>query len=213
MLKSLKSKDGIAYWHKSWVIPPIKIVTKSEALQNCYCKIQSGIIIEGVYIVNEVEGENSKKFSNGTAIFKQLKFAQTCKQASSNGANFRLKLQIYDEKIKKEFISDEIFVDSKNNQTFTQGIFDVFEPESLKKQYFYIQKGEPDTKTLIENNMNGLLYYIKASNIKSKIKHPIFLAIYFSNVVKIFSKDLSKLFDSQSEVEIHLEIQNEEAQV
>ena len=59
--------------------------------------------------------------------------------------------------------------------------------------------------------MNGLLNYIKASNIKSKIKHPIFLAIYFSNVLKIFSNDVSKLFDSQSEVEIHLEIKNEEA--
>lgn len=59
--------------------------------------------------------------------------------------------------------------------------------------------------------MNGLLNYIKASNIKSKIKHPIFLAIYFSNVVKIFSKDVSKLFDSQSEVEILLEIKDEEA--
>lgn len=70
MLKQLKSKNGMLYWHKSWVIPPIKIVTKAVALQNCYCKIESGVILQGVYVPNDLEGENTKKLSNGTAIFK-----------------------------------------------------------------------------------------------------------------------------------------------
>lgn len=65
---------------------------------------------------------------------------------------------------------------------------------------------------LIENNQEGLVNYLKASNIKSKVKHPLFLAIYFSNVLKMYVKDIEKLFDSGSNSEIILSIEDEEAQ-
>jgi len=40
-------------------------------------------------------------------------------------------LTIFDEKEKLELMSDEIFVDSKNNESFTNGLFEVFDPSSL----------------------------------------------------------------------------------
>ena len=53
--------------------------------------------------------------------------------------------------------------------------------------------------------------YLKASNIKSKVKHPLFLAIYFSNALKSYTRDTEKLFDSGSNSEIILSIENEDA--
>ena len=53
--------------------------------------------------------------------------------------------------------------------------------------------------------------YLKASNIKSKVKHPLFLAIYFSNDLKFYTRDTEKLFDSGSNSEIILSIENEDA--
>jgi len=63
----------------------------------------------------------------------------------------------------------------------------------------------------IENNNEGLVNYLKASNIKSKVKHPLFLAIYFSNALKFYTRDTDRLFDSGSNSEIILSIENEEA--
>ena len=38
------------------------------------------------------------------------------------------------------------------------------------------------------NSIDGLYQYITASNIKYKIKNPLFLAIKFSNCVKLYYK-------------------------
>lgn len=119
MTKSFKTKEARLYWHKSWVIPPIKITSSLQSVVNCFAKIETGTVVEGEFTPVELEGDTQKKMSNGVCLFKQLKFAQTCKQASGRGANFRFRVRIFDENVKYEFLSDEIFVDSKNNESFT----------------------------------------------------------------------------------------------
>lgn len=65
---------------------------------------------------------------------------------------------------------------------------------------------------MIENSLEGLVHYIKATNIKSKIKHPLFLAMYFSNVVRIYTEDVEKLFDPITNLEIQISVEDEDAQ-
>lgn len=90
-------------------------------------------------------------------------------------------------------ISPEIFVDSRKYARFHN--FSVLQnsfTELFNYQFFdsIIIKRETKNKTLkiikIENSITGFINYFTASNIRNKIKHPIFLALRFSSLVKLF---------------------------
>lgn len=49
-----------------------------------------------------------------------------------------------------------------------------------------VNKSNKMVETVIKNNFQGLSDYFTAPNIRRKIRHPIFLAIKFSNCVKFF---------------------------
>jgi len=49
-----------------------------------------------------------------------------------------------------------------------------------------VNKGNKMIETVIGNNFQGLCDYFAAPNIRRKIRHPIFLAIKFSECVKFF---------------------------
>ena len=50
-------------------------------------------------------------------------------------------------------------------------------------------KQNNNIQILINNTFEGFLNYLTSSNIRQKIKHPLFLAIYFSNVVTLQIKN------------------------
>ena len=64
---------------------------------------------------------------------------------------------------------------------------EAFEPEKLKKNFIKREnKKNFGMEEEIENSSSGLAHYFSAPNIRNKVKHPLFLAIKFSNVVKIY---------------------------
>ena len=91
-------------------------------------------------------------------------------------------------------ISEGIFVDSrlaarpekqKGGLEFFSNLFQV---KNLSKQLVKKVKSKKEkiTETIIENNLEGLLHYLSAPNIRRKSKHLLFLAFRFSEVFKIF---------------------------
>jgi hemerythrin-like domain-containing protein len=70
--------------------------------------------------------------------------------------------------------------------------FVPFEPSELKKSFVKKSTG-PDGKTeerVCDNSWIGLMDYFTAQNIRHKVRHPLFLAIRFSNVLCILRDSL-----------------------
>lgn len=90
-------------------------------------------------------------------------------------------------------ISPEIYVDSRKFARFHHipvhqpSFTELFSNELL---YSIITKRETKNKFVkminIENSIIGFINYFTALNIRNKIKHPIFLALRFSSLIKIF---------------------------
>ncbi|KAL4485363.1 hypothetical protein ABPG72_008539 [Tetrahymena utriculariae] len=69
----------------------------------------------------------------------------------------------------------------------TTHFFDPFLPEYLSKKFVKRESKRKYSKDLpIENDIDGLSNYVSAPNIRHKIKHPLFLALKFSNCVKVY---------------------------
>lgn len=97
-------------------------------------------------------------------------------------------------------ISPPIFVDSRKSarDVFGQKIeklksyFDPFPPCTLEKQFKNIK---PSNSELIRNSIDGLINYFSAPNIRHKVKHPLFLAMKFSNCIKLYLNSLNFSLD------------------
>lgn len=48
------------------------------------------------------------------------------------------------------------------------------------------KKGKNINENEISNNFQGLYDYLTSTNIKDKIKHPLFLCVHFSSCVKLY---------------------------
>jgi hypothetical protein len=72
--------------------------------------------------------------------------------------------------------------------------YDNIEKEFIKRE----NKSKSESEIIIKNDPEGFYNYITAPNIRHKVKHPVFLAIKFSNCVKIYYNH--KLVDATSHV-------------
>jgi hypothetical protein len=61
-----------------------------------------------------------------------------------------------------------------------------FLPENLDKAFIKREnKKKNDQQIKILNSLEGLFNYLTAPNIRHKVKHPLFLALKFSNCSKL----------------------------
>jgi len=64
---------------------------------------------------------------------------------------------------------------------------DPFLPENMDKKFIKREsKRKYNSDESIDNNIEGLSNFFSAPNIRHKVKHPLFLAVKFSNCVKIY---------------------------
>lgn len=62
-----------------------------------------------------------------------------------------------------------------------------FSPDCLEKMFIKREnKKKNDTEIKIFNDQEGFFNYLTAPNIRHKVKHPVFLALKFYSVVKLF---------------------------
>jgi len=100
------------------------------------------------------------------------------------------------------FISPPIYVDTRSSTRDIQekkdqknlfGYINPFSSSDLSR--IFINKSKRDgnyTHTFgIDDSMEGLYNYLTASNIKNKIKHPVFLAIKFPQTLRLFYNSVS----------------------
>ncbi|EGR27835.1 zinc finger transcription factor sma, putative [Ichthyophthirius multifiliis] len=188
-----------------------------------------------------MKGNTKIELINGQAFFQAIKFMST--SYNNEGVKFHLVLCIYimneDEEIPKMLnatISPPIFVDSRKSARDSQVILekkmssyvDPFLPENLDKTFVKREnKKKNDNEINISNNSDGLFNYLTAPNIRHKVKHPLFLALKFSQCTKLYynntqldkldidqlleqlqtkiTKDHSNQQKSQSQVKIKIE--------
>lgn len=74
----------------------------------------------------------------------------------------------------------------------TKLIFSLFSPDILEKAYIKRDSkvkvcGQPLEE--ISNDIEGLIQYFTAANIRNKVKHPLFLGIRFNGCIKLYVSD------------------------
>lgn len=92
-------------------------------------------------------------------------------------------------------ISSPIYVTSRraahlrNFQTKNsiEGFLKLFEMSVLKETFITksIKNTGKSTPKVVSNNIEGLINYLSAANLRKKVKHPLFLALKFSNCFSI----------------------------
>jgi hypothetical protein len=140
-----------------------------------------------------VQGTGRADMVNGKCVFTGLKFTST--SYHHEHAKFHLVITMYLTQSKFEFnqiiesrISPPIFVDSRkaakdfarNKSLKVQSYLEPFLPETLEKSYIKRDsKIKFSNEEEINSNIDGLINYFSAPNIRHKVKHPLFLAIKF----------------------------------
>lgn len=144
-----------------------------------------------------IRGESKMEMIDGHVYFSAMKFSSTT--YNNEGHNFHLLIVIYihensveKPKVLTAVISPEIFVDSRRAaRDYQERKFNSFvEPfnlDHIDKEFVKREnKSKIEQETVIGNDPEGFYNYLTAPNIRHKVKHPLFLAIRFSNCVSIF---------------------------
>ncbi|CAD8059561.1 unnamed protein product [Paramecium sonneborni] len=191
-------------WHKSWNLPEIDYILNVpiSSQQN------QGIFFVQIFVVKAlqesqqyknlgIKGESKKQIINQQTNFRCLKFTTT--SYKNDHQKFHLMFVLFYSPVNKEnvvissIISPQIFVDSRKFARFhtlsvpLHSFTELFPYDLLDA---IIIKRETKNKTFkmikVDNSITGFINYFTASNIRNKIKHPIFLALRFSSLIKIF---------------------------
>ncbi|CAD8144704.1 unnamed protein product [Paramecium octaurelia] len=204
-------------WHKSWNLPEFDYILKDAHI---YLLASQGTVFAQVFVVKALEnsssyknlgikGESKKEIIDQQANFRCLKFTTT--SYNNNHKKFHLMIVLFYSSVNGEtmvlssIISPGIFVDSRkyarfHNFSVLQNSFTELFPYQLIDSK--IIKRETKNKILkiikIENSIIGFINYFTASNIRNKIKHPIFLALRFSSLIKLFVDQ--EMLDSQTSI-------------
>ncbi|CAD8048088.1 unnamed protein product [Paramecium primaurelia] len=215
--KQLNYNDETGWsWHKSWNLPEIEYNINSLPNQ---IKLQQGTLFVQIFAVKALEkplqyknlgikGESKKQIIDQQVNFRCLKFTTT--SYNNDHKKFHLMIillysPVNDQNIVlSSIISPEIYVDSRkfarfHNIPIHQPSFtELFHYDLL---YSIITKRETKNKSVkmikIENSIIGFINYFTASNIRNKIKHPIFLALRFS-------------MENQKKIKLLISLQNED---
>ncbi|CAD8056640.1 unnamed protein product [Paramecium sonneborni] len=185
-------------WHKSWNLPEIdytlKLPISSQSIQGTFF-VQIFVVkaLEMPYQYKNlgIKGESKKEIIGQQTNFRCLKFTTT--SYNNDHKKFHLILVLFYSSVNEEnvvlssIISPAIFVDSRKFARFhnfsihTHSFTELFPSDLLDA---IITKRETKNKTVnmikIDNSITGFINYFTASNIRNKIKHPIFLALRFS---------------------------------
>lgn len=144
-----------------------------------------------------IRGESKMEMIDGQVYFSAIKFSSTT--YNNEGVNFNLLIVLYinegefeKPKVLTAVLSPPIFVDSRRSardyqekkfSSFVEPFtYDTIEKEFIKRE----NKSKCESEIIIKNDPEGFYNYITAPNIRHKVKHPVFLAIKFSNCVTIF---------------------------
>eukprot|EP01017_Pseudomicrothorax_dubius_P038054 TRINITY_DN5649_c0_g1_i2.p1 TRINITY_DN5649_c0_g1~~TRINITY_DN5649_c0_g1_i2.p1 ORF type:complete len:292 (+),score=59.27 TRINITY_DN5649_c0_g1_i2:68-943(+) len=202
-------------WHKSWNIPIITVRlevkdpnTGEELLcpRNLYAELIACKIVmdDGkTPILHDVglRGETKQEIQNGYVYFSGIKFAST--SYNNEGMKFHLVITVYIEESERDeaprsmvsYISPAIFVDSRKTskamptevENKTYNYFEPFSPEKIENRFIKKEnKKRIGSEIEINGDVDGLLNYLTAPNIRNKIRHPIFLVLKFSQAVSIY---------------------------
>lgn len=134
---------------------------------------------------------------DGQVYFSAMKFSSTT--YNNEGQNFHLLIVIYIQenetdkpKVLTAVLSPEIFVDSRRSARDYQekkfnSFVEPFSPDQLDKEFIKREsKIKAEQEIEIKNDSEGFYNYLTAPNIRHKVKHPLFLAIRFSNCASIY---------------------------
>jgi hypothetical protein len=200
-------------WHKGWNLPDLSVTINNleePFLENCTYSAQvkcftkpsnANELTKGVEIL--LRGQDTKEIVNGTCLFSALKFSTT--SYKQLGHKFLLSVsvsRVVKEKKKDDlkniisFISPAIFVDSRKSTRDTNDIkksrfvyknLDPFPPDLLTKPFAKTKKANHSALAVtMGNDFKGLRDYLSASNIKNKVKHPLFILLKFSTCMNLF---------------------------
>lgn len=144
-----------------------------------------------------IRGESKMEMIDGQVYFSAIKFSSTT--YNNEGINFNLLIVLYinegefeKPKVLTAVISPPIFVDSRRSaRDYQEKKFSSFvEPfgyDNIEKEFIKREnKSKSESEIVIRNDPEGFYNYITAPNIRHKVKHPVFLAIKFSNCVRIY---------------------------
>jgi hypothetical protein len=201
-------------WHKSWNLPPVTFsifandfdkkahLPDKLQIRVSTCKLYSHEDNSLKVVKISVNGDNVRPLKNGSACFKALKFATT--SHNNDGMKLRLLISIlYNNsesgqlELVESYISPPIFVDSRKSSRESHRskkirqvskYFEPFHPKLLRKYYAKKQliSASKSVETPINGDITGLCDYLTASNIKNKVKHPLFLLLRFPKCVKLY---------------------------
>lgn len=203
-------------WHKSWILPSFSVTFESKIVndQYQYEKNHNNFYVE-ILVVTETSERSGEKYLNEVNIigknkflfknsknhnvfetkFNALKFGSTT--YNNNKKKFRLLVIVYAEdnseiKIQASKISPLIYVDSRKSARETMPKEDfslkLYDPDLNEKQFFKKKRMEnsQNEPEKISSNLEGLISYYTAPNIRNKIKHPFFLGIRFQESVSLY---------------------------
>ncbi|KAL4439331.1 hypothetical protein ABPG74_016994 [Tetrahymena malaccensis] len=225
-------------WRTSWNIPDINCTLNiRDRLQNEIVIIPESQIYAEVYAVKKVfepiqqtcllenvgiRGQNRQPFENSQCCFKNIKFSSNAYQ--HQGQKFHLVVVVYfnQSNSKNPFVIDSqisrpIFVNYRTSPYWPSYnkkktyLFNPFSPECLDRKYVKRESRKKQQQDIpIENDIEGLINFISAPNIRNirKIKHPLFLAIKFSNCVKCFH-NIYKIPENEDDQEFIKVLQNQ----
>ncbi|CAD8137371.1 unnamed protein product [Paramecium octaurelia] len=204
--KQLNYDDEVGWsWHKSWNLPEIEYNINWVPNQS---QLYKGTLFAQIFVVKALEkqshyknlgikGESKKQIIDQQANFRCLKFTTT--SYNNEHKKFHLMIVLFYSPVNGEkvvlssIISPEIYVDSRkfarfHNIPVHQPSFTELFPYDLL--YSIITKRDTKNRSVkmikIENSIEGFINYFTAPNIRNKIKHPIFLALRFSSLIKLF---------------------------
>lgn len=151
---------------------------------------------------------------NGKCVFSGLKFDST--SYNHEHSKFHLVITMYLTQNKFEFnqilesrISPPIFIDSrksardisKQKGQKIQSYLDPFLPETLEKSFTKRDsKIKFSNEEEISSNIDGLVNYFSAPNIRHKVKHPLFLAIKFYQCISLYINTNRINYDSEERI-------------
>ncbi|EGR31513.1 zinc finger transcription factor sma, putative [Ichthyophthirius multifiliis] len=204
-------------WHKSWILPFININIEFNDFQsnnqfnvseNLYVQLYAVVVqnenINNFHLLDVgLKGKTKQFLEAGSTSLTGIKFNST--SYNNFGKKIHLVIQLCAQNQNDNYlkiidcqISPPIFVDSRKfareEQTLKQDIkyislYEVFEPENFEKQLFIrkkCQKQKVDKN--IQNDLEGIINYLTAPNIRNKIKNPLFLAYKFSKCIQLYFK-------------------------
>ncbi|KAL4455506.1 hypothetical protein ABPG74_012658 [Tetrahymena malaccensis] len=187
-------------WYKNLNIPTIRVSKKAEQIQSngkelkrVFTKIMA---VRGVRerVIQQIglSGLLEKQFDKDSCIFNHLRFKETYFQYKRSYFSLIIVIQ---EQYEDQIVISEIKIStpirvearkkSYQDRLNTSSLLDPFLPDFIEKQYLVFKQGSKDLMPISEN-LEGLLDYLKAQNIRHKVFHPFFFLIKFFQATQLY---------------------------